>query len=249
LILPFIRRHWWLTQQRLFSTLGFATVLPIILHFLIITPLANLVAIPFENISYEKWAFSGILVLIGIISLVPVIYRDLFDFLIHKKAIIFMTLAPISKLKLITGILLGAILESLVFEVIGLIVLFFVSGIFFNWEDYLIMFGLLMIINTLSGSFIITLALLTKRVFSFFLILIIFFSYVLFGSGMIIPFDYFPDQLGVLLRYLPLSVLIHELQLILFTGVFHWIPLSILLFIIFPWTYVNSEIFRRKLNQ
>ena len=224
-------------------------LLPIMLYLLIIVPMANLVESPLNNISYEKWVYPGLLVLIGIISLIPILYRDLFDFRIHKKAIMYMTLAPISKLKLIIGILVGAILESLIFVIIGLLVLFFVTGIILNWKDYLIIFGFIIIINTLVGSFITTLALLTARIFSFIFILMIFFCYVLFGAGMIVPVDFFPDQLGVLIQYLPLNVMIHELQLVIFMGVFHWIPLSILLFIIFPWIYINSEIFRRELNQ
>ena len=224
-------------------------LLPIMLHLLIIVPMANLVESPLNNISYEKWVYPGLLALIGIFSLIPILYRDLFDFRIHKKAIMYMTLAPISKLKLIIGILVGAILESLIFVIIGLLVLFFVTGIILNWKDYLIIFGFIIIINTLVGSFITTLALLTARIFSFIFILMIFFCYVLFGSGMIVPLDFFPDQLGVLIQYLPLNVMIHELQLVIFMGVFHWIPLSILVFIIFPWTYINSEIFRRELNQ
>ena len=208
--------------------------------------MASLLESPLNNVSYEKWVYPGLLVLIGIISLLSVLFRDLFDFRIHKKAIMYMTLAPISKLKLIVGILVGAILESLIFVIIGLLVLFFVTGIILNWKDYLIIFGFIIIINPLVGSFITTLSLLTTRVFSF---ILIFFCYVLFGSGMIVPVDFFPDQLGVLIQYLPLNVMIHELQLVIFMGVFHWIPLSILVFIIFPWTYINSEIFRRKLNQ
>ena len=201
--------------------------------------MASLVESPLNNVSYEKWVYPGLLVLIGIISLIPVLYRDLFDFRIHKKAITYMTLAPISKLKLIIGILVSAILESLILVIIGLLVLFFVTGIILNWGDYLIIFGFIIIINTLVGSFITTII----------FILMIFFCYVLFGSGIIVPLDFFPDQLRVLIQYLPLNVMIHELHLVIFTGVFHWIPLSILLFIIFPWTYINSEIFRRGLNQ
>ena len=249
MILPFIRRRWWLTQQRLFPTLSFAMLLPIMLHLLIIVPMASLVESPLNNVSYEKWVYPGLLVLIGIISLIPVLYRDLFDFRIHKKAITYMTLAPISKLKLIIGILVSAILESLILVIIGLLVLFFVTGIILNWGDYLIIFGFIIIINTLVGSFITTISLLVARVFSFIFILMIFFCYVLFGSGIIVPLDIFPDQLRVLIQYLPLNVMIHELHLVIFTGVFHWIPLSILVFIIFPWTYINSEIFRRELNQ
>ena len=169
-------------------------LLPIMLYLLIIVPMANLVESPLNNISYEKWVYPGLLVLIGIISLIPILYRDLFDFRIHKKAIMYMTLAPISKLKLIIGILVGAILESLIFVIIGLLVLFFVTGIVLSWKDYLIIFGFIIIINTLVGSFITTLALLTERIFSFIFILMIFFCYVLFGSGMIVPLDFFPDH-------------------------------------------------------
>ena len=89
----FIRRFW-LIQHRLLSTLGFMTLLPLFLHIAITMVMKNIFIYSLDEIQYEIWVFPGIIILISILSTYSVIYRDLFNLRIHKKAFIPITLAP-----------------------------------------------------------------------------------------------------------------------------------------------------------
>ena len=55
-------------------------------------------------------------------STYAVLYRDLFDLRIHKKSFISITLAPYSKFYLVFGFLLAAIIESLIYGIISMII-------------------------------------------------------------------------------------------------------------------------------
>ena len=249
MIIPFIRRRWWFFQQRFVSTISLSMILPIVLYFLIVNPFSKIFINQNDNIPFEEWAFPGMLILIGIVSIIPILYRDLFDYRIHKKAILSMTLAPISKLKLLSGFLISAIMESLFFVCIGCAMYSVLTGNIFSPLEYGIILGFILVINALAGCFVTTIALLTARVFSFFFVLIVFLLYLMFGAGMIFSIDFFPENFGMFLKYVPFSLLIHELQQTLFYGEFHWLPISILVLLIVPWIYINSELLRRKLNQ
>tara|TARA_Y100000780_G_scaffold216419_1_gene219730 strand:- start:72 stop:821 length:750 start_codon:yes stop_codon:yes gene_type:complete len=249
LIIPFIRRRWWFFQQRFVSTISLGMILPIVLYFLIVNPFSKIFVNHYDSVPFEEWAFPGMLILIGIVSIIPILYRDLFDYRIHKKAILSMTLAPISKLKLLSGFLISAILESLFFVCVGGAMYSILTGIVFAPVDYGIILGFILVINVLAGCFVTSVALLFSRVFSFFFVLIVFLLYLIFGTGMIFSIDFFPENFGMILKYVPFGLLIQELQQTLFYGEFHWLPISSLVLLIVPWIYINSEFLRRKLNQ
>ena len=249
MIIPFIRRRWWFFQQRFVSTISLGMILPIVLYFLIVNPFSKIFVNHYDSVPFEEWAFPGMLILIGIISIIPILYRDLFDYRIHKKAILSMTLAPISKLKLLSGFLISAILESLFFVCVGSAMYSILTGIVFAPVDYGIILGFILVINVLAGCFVTSVALLFSRVFSFFFVLIVFLLYLIFGTGMIFSIDFFPENFGMILKYVPFGLLIQELQQTLFYGEFHWLPISSLVLLIVPWIYINSEFLRRKLNQ
>ena len=224
-------------------------LLPIVLYFLVVSPFSKIFMNQNDSISFEEWVFPGMLILIGIVPIIPILYRDLFDYRIHKKAILSMTLAPISKLKLLSGFLTSAILESLFFVCVGSAMYSMLTGIVFAPVDYGIILGFILVINVLAGCFVTTVALLTARVFSFFFVLIVFLLYLMFGTGMIFSIDFFPENFGMILKYVPFGMLIQQLQQTLFYGEFHWLSIAVLVLLIVPWIYVNSELLRRKLNQ
>ena len=66
---------------------------------------------------------------------------------------------------------------------------------------------------------------------------------------MIFSIDFFPENFGMILKYVPFGMLIQQLQQTLFYGEFHWLSIAVLVLLIVPWIYVNSELLRRKLNQ
>jgi len=249
MIVPFLKRRLWLTQQRLFSTLGLAFLLPLLLHLSINIPMRQVVVRTIRNIPYQEWVFPGMLMILGVITLIPLLYRELFDLRIHKKGLLPITLTPLTKYEIIIGILFTAILESLVFIVFGMVVFTIVMDIAFVWYDYLIMLFFLFLSNCILGNLIVTVALLTERVTMFMIFVVTIFCFLLFGSGLLIEFEFFPVILGTTLQYFPTSMLITGLRMLIFTGIINWTYLIVPFLMIIIWTIFNSELLRRKLNQ
>ncbi len=249
MIVPFLKRRLWLTQQRLFSTLGMAFLLPLLLHVSINIPMRQVVVRTIRNIPYQQWVFPGMLMILAVITLIPLLYREFFDLRIYKKGLPPITLTPLTKYNIIISVLFTAILESLVFIIFGMIVFTIIMDVSFVWYDYLIMLFFLFLSNCVLGNLIVTVALLTERVTMFMILVITIFCFLLFGSGLLIEFEFFPVMLGTTLQLFPTSMLITGLRMLIFTGIINWTYIIVPCLIIIIWTSFNSELLRRKLNQ
>ena len=113
------------------------TLLPLFLHIAITMVMKNIFIYSLDEIQYEIWVFPGIIILISILSTYSVIYRDLFNLRIHKKAFIPITLAPYSKFYLVTGILLSAIVESLIYGSFAMLIISFLLPEILHWSVYI----------------------------------------------------------------------------------------------------------------
>ena len=69
--------------------MAFMTLLPTLLHITITMVMKNIFIYSLDEIQYEIWVFPSIVILISILSTYSVIYRDLFNLRIHKKAFIY----------------------------------------------------------------------------------------------------------------------------------------------------------------
>jgi len=249
MIISLIKRRGWLIQKHLFQTLSIACLLPIMLHLTLTIPLKAIFVRSIWQIPIEQWIFPGLLFIITTLTILPHLYRDFFDLRIHKKSLMPMTLTPVSKYKLTLGILTVSVLESVIFTVVGGLIISLVSGIVFPWYDYLTMLLYLGMYAFLIGNIIITISLLTEHVSTFILLILVLISFVLFGSGVIIEYDYYPIALGYILRYSPIGIIVHGLRMLLFCRIVEWTSFVIPLIMIFFWIPLNAEILRRRLHQ
>ena len=217
----FIRRFW-LIRHRLLSTLGFMTLLPLFLHIAITMVMKNIFIYSLDEIQYEIWVFPGIIILISILSTYSVIYRDLFNLRIHKKAFIPITLAPYSKFYLVTGILLSAIVESLIYGSFAMLIISFLLPEALHWSVYFFtpIYGFIFLL--LFGNLILTLSILIERISTFLSLTIILFFFVIFGTGILVEFEFYPQTLGLILSYNPLSMILSELRGLLFFNEINW---------------------------
>ncbi|NHZ87040.1 MAG: hypothetical protein GWP19_14405 [Planctomycetia bacterium] len=74
-----------------------------------------------------------------------------------------------------------------------------------------------------------------------------FFLFIVFASGTIIEFEYFPQVIGNILRYLPTGQIMQSLRMALFSGVINWLILLGALVTIFFWTFINGIVFKKRL--
>lgn len=249
MILSLLKRRGWLIQKHLISTLSISFVLPIMLHLTLMLPVKAIFIRSIRHTPIELWLFPGILFIIATVALIPHLYRDFFDLRIHKKALMPMTLTPVSKFKLTLGILTTAVIESILFAMIGGAVLTVITGVVFPWLDYVVMLAYLCLFTYFIGCIIITISLLTEHVSIFILLIFSLFIFIVFGSGIIFEFEYYPVGLGYLLRYSPVGMTIYGLRMMIFSHLFDWISVIVPFLLISIWLPLNAEILRRKLHQ
>jgi len=136
MIVPFLQRRWWLFQNRILLTLAVALILPIFLYLGLSLILKNIIVRSVAEIPYQLWVIPGMMFLISMLALIPILYRDFFDLRIHKKTLLPMSLAPLSKPLLVTGILMAALLEALFYTILGFVIFVILSGISMPWYDF-----------------------------------------------------------------------------------------------------------------
>ncbi len=249
MIVPFLQRRWWLFQNRILLTLAVALILPILLYMGISLVLKNIIVRSVAEIPYQIWVIPGMLFLISMLALMPILYRDFFDLRIHKKTLLPMSLAPLSKPSLVTGILIAALLEALFYTILGLIIMVILSGISMPWYDFLIILVFSLLFNLLVGNLVITLSLLTDRITIYMTILLSLVLLFLFSSGLFVEFEFYPVTLGVILKNIPNSMVLRATRHILFVREFPWVLVIVPIVVGVVWTYLNGIFLRWRLHQ
>ncbi|MFQ6605718.1 MAG: hypothetical protein ACE5D8_09240 [Fidelibacterota bacterium] len=248
-LLTFLKRRWWLTQDRLYSTLMIMFMTPVIVFLFVHMPLNAIIVRSIRNISYGEWAYPGYLTIISFLGLLPTIYRDLFELRIHKKALLPITLTPVSKTEIVVGIVASAVVESIFFVVIAMVVFTSLMDVSFRWFDFLFIIVYMILQGFLIGNVISTISLLTKRVTTFIPLILIVMGFITFGTGCLLEFEFFPGQISGLLKLIPSSMLLENLRTVLFTRYFIWWTFITPLLITVLLTLLNGRILKQVLKQ
>ena len=224
-------------------------MLPLLLHIAITMVMKNIVVQSIDQVPYDVWVFPGIILLIASVSTFSLIYRDLFDLRIHKKSFIPITLAPYGKTHLVIGFLVTSIIESLVYVIVAMGVLTVLLPEPLNWSAYFIVPLFTLLYTFLLGNLIITFSVLTDRISTYLSITISMFLFILFATGVLVEFDFYPKTIGTLLSYFPLSMILSDLRGILFFNRVEWGPIMIPVATALGWTWLNGYMLKRKLKQ
>ncbi len=64
-----------------------------------------------------------------------------------------------------------------------------------------------------------------------------------------IEFEYFPEVIGNIIRYLPTGQIMHSMRMALFSDVINWLIILASVVTIVLWTYVNGLIFAKRLQK
>lgn len=249
MISAFLKRRWWLTQNRILTTISSALIIPIILYTTIVSVLNNVIVHSIDEIPYEHWAFPGLIMIIATIGLFPLLYRDFFDLRIHRHILQPITLAPVTKLEIVFGIALTAIIESLSFVIIGMAVLIILMPNPLVWYQYLIILFYVVLYNGVIANAFITIGLVTDRVTMYMFAVLTFLMFILFGSGILVEFEFYPSSLGSLFVNLPTSALMRGLRSLLFFQRLDWLSLLYPLLVATAWFGLNGLLFKYKSKQ
>ena len=249
MISALLKRRLWLWKNRLVPSIFFYLILPIFIFVIISLPLKNIIRFSLAEIPYDIWVLPGLIFIVGSFSLYPLLYREYFELRIHRKVLVNIALAPYSKKYMIFSSLVTSGLESLGMSVLGIIVYTTFTSISLSVSSTLFLFLCLVIYLFLLGNLYITISLLIDALTTMFLATSMIFILVLFGSGFIIEFSFFPVGIESFLKWLPLSIPFQIFHKFNATGLVDWLSLSILCVVIYLWIIFNSIILKRRLRQ
>ena len=249
MISALLKRRLWLWKNRLIPSIFFYFILPIFIFVIISLPLKNIIRFSLAEIPYDIWVLPGLIFIIGSFSLYPLLYREYFELRIHRKVLVNIALAPYGKKYMIFSSLVISGLESLGMSVLGIIIYTTFTSISLSVSSTLFLFLCLVIYLFLLGNFYITISLLIDALTTMFLATSMIFVLVLFGSGFLIEFSFFPVGIESFLKWLPLSIPFQIFHKFNATGLVDWLSLSILCLVIYLWIIFNSIILKRRLRQ
>ena len=119
----------------------------------------------------------------------------------------------------------------------------------FGLLEYLIMFPFILLFIALIINLLVTISLLVNKTSLYNILIITELIFIIFASGLIIEFEYFPQIIGDILRYLPTGQIMQSMRMALFSDVSNWLIISLIILTILIWTYINGIIFNNRLQK
>ena len=249
MITALIKRRLWLWKNRLIPSMTFFLLLPILIFSMIGVPLKNVIQYSLSGELFSIWVLPGLIFIISSISLYAPLYREFFDFRIHRKVLVNIALTPHSKSKVVFSNLVTASLEAII---IGILSLFFYITIIsapFSFINFLFLLICLMIYLMLLGNLLISLSLFIDNLSIMTLAMFMIFIVILFGNGFLLEFEFFPLAVESILEYQPLSLPYQSYQMFITTGTLDWLTLGFLTLVIYFWVIFNGYLLKQKLKQ
>jgi len=249
LIQAFLLRRWWLFRQRIFSTITLVVVLPIIIHLALTLGIGNIVLETITRLSYQKWLYPGLVLIVNAVVIIPIIYREFFDLRVNSRTLITLSLTPLSKLQLIGLLLLTTLIEATIFSMVAMIIFLYLMDLSLSMLDLLYILVSMNLFGLIVSNGLITISLLTDRINTFFIVTFIFFFFIIFSSELLFEFEFYPHRISAVLDNLPTSMVSNWCRSLMFNGYFYWTLFLTPLGIGLVWTIFNSVLLKRTLRQ
>ena len=249
MIQAFLLRRWWLFRRRMFTTLTFVVVLPILIHLALTVGIGNIFMETIEKFSYQKWLFPGLVMIVNTIMIIPIIYRDFFDSRINSRTLITLSLTPLSKIQLVGFLLLTALVEATIFSMVAMTIFLYLMDLSLSMLDLFYNLVAINLFGLIVSNGLITLSLLTDRINTFFIVTFILFLFIIFSSELLVEFEFYPLRISAVLKILPTSMISNWCRGLIFYGYFNWTLFLTPLCIGLVWTTINTVLLKRTLRQ
>jgi len=202
---------------------------------------------PLWNVPHEQWILPGLVIIVVFIMMIPIVYRDLFELRIRNKLLPSLILAPTTHYRFLFSFITATIIETAIYSIItiGIFSIIMIPGL--SIVEYLIMFPFILLFIGIGVNILITLALIIDKTTLSNVIVLTFFMFIIFGSGLIVSFEYFPRIVGDILRYLPTGQIMQSLRMAMFSFAFNWIIIVLVIISIIAWSFINSMVFEKRL--
>ena len=245
----FLLRRWWLFRRRIFSTLTFVVVLPILIYLTLTVGIGNIIIETIAKFPYQKWLYPGLVLIVNTVMIIPIIYRDFFDLRVNSRTLITLSLTPLSKIQLVGFLLLTALVEATIFSMVAMTIFLYLMDLSLSMLDLLYIIVAMNLFGLIVSNGLITLSLLTDRIHTFFIVTFIFFLFIIFSSELLFEFEFYPLRISAVLEKLPTSMISNWCRGLIFNGYFDWTFFLTPLGIGLVWTTINAVLLKRTLRQ
>ena len=242
-------RRFWLLRNRLVITAPIIILAPIAFHVFLSSVINNIYSSSPNGIPIETWLLPGIIFSFGSLTMLAILYRDLFNPQSNLQFLKLLSISPNSKFKIILGILLSSLIECLSYSIISTLTLLIFMPEPFSFLAFLSILFYLIFYLGLFGNCIITLSIYVQRGFTFLFLSFIFLQLLFISSNILFEKQIYSQIMNMIFFNNPFNMLLYDLRYLIFFGEtnFIWVVISIALS--FLWIFLNSLLLKKKLNQ
>ena len=242
-------RRFWLLRNRLVITAPIIILTPIAFHVFLSSVINNIYSSSPNGIPIESWLLPGVIFSFGSLTMLAILYRDLFNPQSNLQFLKLLSISPNSKFKIILAILLSSLIECLFYSIISTLTLLIFMPDPFSFSEFLSILFYLIFYLCLFGNCIITLSIYVQRGFTFLFLSFIFLQLLFVSSNILFEQQIYSQMMNMIFFNNPFNMLLYDLRYLIFFGEtsFIWVAISIALSLL--WVFLNSLFLKNKLNQ
>ena len=242
-------RRIWLLGNNITSSLVLSFMLPLTVFIFTNLAFRNVLIMSLYDVKFDTWIYPSMVLFVSGLSIIPSIFRDIFDLRIHKRVITYVSLSPYSKRFIIFSFLMVALIEGIIMSLGSILLFSFIIPHPFGLIETIVLLVYSSIFILVFGNILITISILADKSATFLLSIVMLFFFILLGSGLIIELSFFPPSVNYILSIFPISMTVHAMQSYLFSGYINW-PLTFFpLFFFMGLLIINSILLINKLRQ
>ena len=249
MIKALLLRRIWLLGNNLTSSIVILFLFPLTIFIFTNLAFRKIPIVGLYDVDFDIWMYPSMIFLVTGLSILPSIFRDVFDLRIHRKVLSYLSLSPHSKRYMIFSFSIVSLVESIIF---GFVAIILFSSIIPYPFGFIKTFGFIFyffIYTFLVSNIFIMISILSDKLSTIFISLFAFIFFMLFGSGLIISPNFYPPSINAALSLLPLVMCVKSMQSYLFSGFFNLILTMIPIFTSLVLLIINSILLRNKLSQ
>ena len=249
MIKALLLRRIWLLGNNLTSSIVILFLFPLTIFIFTNLSLRKIPVIGFYDVEFDIWIYPSMIFLITGLSILPSIFRDVFDLRVHNKILSYLSSSPYSKRYMIFSFNIVSLLESIIIGFAAIVLFSTIIPYPFGFIKTIGFIFYFFIYTFLLSNIFLMISILSDKLSTIFVSLFIFIFFMLFGSGLIIGPNYYPPSIDATLSLLPLVMCIKSMQSYLFSGFINWPYTTITIFTSLVLLIINSIFLRNKLSQ
>ena len=249
MIKALLLRRIWLLGNNITSSIVIIFLFPLTIFIFTNLAFRKIPIIGLYDVDFDIWIYPNMIFLVTGLSILPSIFRDIFDLRVHNKVLSYLSLSPYSKRYMIFSFSIVSLVESII---IGFVAVILFSSIIPYPFGFIKTFGFIFyfsIYTFLLSNIFIMISILSNNLSTLIISFFIFIFFMLFGSGLIISPNFYPPSLNGALSLLPLVMCVKSMQSYLFSGFINLFFTIVPFFTSVVLLIINSILLRNKLSQ